>query len=301
MKRYIPLIIAVFALLVAPVRAQETRPAPTVSVEQDGITVSLYFNDLQQGRAGLIQVSGDNLTGVRASFLDGIVPFFPIGDEGWYGLLAVGMGQAVNTYDLALVALMDGTSTTFNIEIPVTNGAFIRETLTIGPERVFLVSPEVERGEFARLDAIDTAVTEEILWDENGFALPINSELTSPFGSFRVFNDSTESRHTGWDLRATTGVPINAMGAGRVAFAGLLDIRGNHVIVDHGYGVFSGYSHMSQVHVTQGQRVSAGQVLGVVGNTGRSGGAHLHWEVMVNGYFVDSADFVEMWIPFGDE
>jgi murein DD-endopeptidase MepM/ murein hydrolase activator NlpD len=89
-----------------------------------------------------------------------------------------------------------------------------------------------------------------------------------------------------------------ASAAGRVAFAGRLDIRGNHVIIDHGFGVFTGYSHMSQVNVTRGQLVTRGQILGLSGNSGRSSGPHLHWEVTVNGDWVDSVDFINMWLPY---
>jgi murein DD-endopeptidase MepM/ murein hydrolase activator NlpD len=87
------------------------------------------------------------------------------------------------------------------------------------------------------------------------------------------------------------------MAAGRVAFAGQMDIRGNYVIIDHGYGVYSGFAHMSQIHVTRGQQVTRGQVIGMTGNTGRSNGAHAHWEMTVNGEWIDPVDFLLTWIP----
>ncbi|NJL57504.1 M23 family metallopeptidase [bacterium] len=88
-----------------------------------------------------------------------------------------------------------------------------------------------------------------------------------------------------------------ATASGVVAFAGLLDIRGNHVIIDHGLGLASGYSHLSQIHVTRGQSVRAGQIIGVSGNTGRSGGAHLHWEITIAGEWLDAAEFYALWLP----
>ncbi|MEQ8676402.1 MAG: M23 family metallopeptidase [Aggregatilineales bacterium] len=304
--RWIVLIVACLTLMVSTatqsVSAQQTyipRPAPSLTLEQDGISVSLLFETLPQGGVGVVNVTGEGLSNVRASFLDDIISFFPVENEGFYGILAASMSQNPNGYMLDLVALREGgTSVTFNIEIPITIGAFIRETVSVGEDRSYLVSPEIERAEFSRMDAVVGTITGEILWDATRFTFPIDSELTSPYGSFRVMNETTETRHTGWDLRAGVGTPVMAMGAGRVAFAGLLDIRGYQVIIDHGYGVFSGYSHFSQVHVTQGQDISAGQIIGMVGNTGRSSGAHLHWEVMVNGYWINSADFVRMWMPY---
>jgi murein DD-endopeptidase MepM/ murein hydrolase activator NlpD len=122
--------------------------------------------------------------------------------------------------------------------------------------------------------------------------------LTAQFGEFRTFNGTNvPARHTGWDLRAPVGTEVRTMGAGVVAYAGLLDIRGNHVVIDHGYGIYSGYSHLSQIHVTRGQTIYPNQIIGVSGNTGRSGGPHLHWEIAINGKWVDSADFLQMWLP----
>src|SRR5690606_37276119 len=118
--------------------------------------------------------------------------------------------------------------------------------------------------------------TTEKMWDETGFQLPILSTLTSPFGAFRTFNDTVNTRHTGWDIQATMGTPIMASAGGKVVFSGMLPVRGSHVIIDHGYGVFSTYSHMSVVHVTRGQTVTKGQIIGEVGANGRASGPHFH-------------------------
>jgi murein DD-endopeptidase MepM/ murein hydrolase activator NlpD len=98
-------------------------------------------------------------------------------------------------------------------------------------------------------------------------------------------------------LRAATGTPVMAMAAGKVAFAGTMDVRGNIVIVDHGYGVFSTYCHFSVINVVRGQNITQGQILGMSGNTGRSNGPHLHWEMNINGQWIDSVDFMSMWMP----
>src|SRR5690606_323043 len=148
--------------------------------------------------------------------------------------------------------------------------------------------PDTERAELARLESIFATTTTERYWDETGFQMPILSRLTSPFGAFRTFNNTLNTRHTGWDIRSTLGTPILASAAGKVVYAGMMDIRGNYVVIDHGYGVYSGYAHMSQVHVTRGQTVAKGQVIGVVGNTGRTSGPHFHWEIAVNGEWVDA-------------
>jgi len=69
-------------------------------------------------------------------------------------------------------------------------------------------------------------------------------------------------------------------------------IRGNAVIIDHGRGVLTGYWHLSEMYVVEGQEVSAGDTIGLVGTTGRSTGAHLHWELQINGVAVDPMQFL---------
>lgn len=274
------------------------RPGAAQSLSADGMTVDLYFSGLAQGQTGLVYVSGEGLAGARARFLNQLTDCFP-GDDGYYCLISTSMEQSTRVYDLDIFGwFADEARTTIHTQVEVGLGKFIRQEVTIPPERAYLIDPEIERGELARMESIFSTFTEEEYWDSTGFALPIaGSELTSPFGAFRTFNDSVQTRHTGWDLRTTLGQPVMATAAGEVAFTGLLDIRGNIVVIDHGYGVFSTYSHLSQVHVTRGQTITKGQIIGTTGNTGRSSGPHFHWEIAVNGVFVDSVQFIQMWLP----
>jgi murein DD-endopeptidase MepM/ murein hydrolase activator NlpD len=278
------------------------RPTPATSITAQGVTLDQFFDRVPQGRVGLLRVQGGEVAGARLRFLDQLVDFFAVenGDEddGYYGLLVIDMDQTPRTYEFSVFAwLENGTRITIPAQVDVTLGGFVREDINVQPDRAYLTGPEIERAELARLDSIFETFTPEKLWDDEGFSPPINSAFTSPFGSFRVINQVVETRHTGWDLRAATGTPVGAAASGRVAYAGLMDIRGHHVIIDHGYGIFTGYSHLSQIHVTRGQTVRAGQIIGVSGNTGRSGGAHLHWEIAVNGKWVDTIDFLRMWLP----
>ncbi|GIL13862.1 MAG: hypothetical protein BroJett038_25820 [Chloroflexota bacterium] len=275
------------------------RPRPTDMLTQERATVEFFFASLSQGGSGLLRVTGDGMAGCSTRFLNAVVDCFPVPGDGYFALLAVSMEQNPRRYPLdVFVWYTDGARQTLNAEVEVTSAGFIRQNIDLAPDKVYLIDPEIERTEFARLESIFSTITPERLWAGQGFQLPIlGSELTSPFGAFRTFNQSFQTRHTGWDIRATLGQPIMAIGAGRVAYAGFMDIRGNIVVLDHGYGIFSTYAHLSQIHVTRGQSINEGQIIGTVGNTGRTSGAHFHWEVAVNGQFVDSAQFIQMWLP----
>lgn len=279
------------------------KPLPISTVAQDGVTVEFYFQSIAQGQVGLVHVFGEGIAGARARFVNEMVDFFPVNGDGFYALLAANMEQSPRVYDVSIFAWREddnATRTTINTQIEVVLGDFIRQDINMAPDRAYLVDTEIERTELARLESIFSGVTPELLWDNGGFQLPIlGSELTSPFGAFRTFNGTLQTRHTGWDIRTTLGVPVMAGGAGEVVFAGLLDIRGNIVIVDHGFGIFTTYCHLSQIHVTRGQSIVKGQIIGVTGDTGRSSGPHFHWEVAVNGHFVDSVQFTQTWMPAG--
>lgn len=283
----------------APTATPIPRPLPTSVITEERATLEFYFATLAQGQTGLLRITGDGIAGARVRFLNNLTDFFQVEGDGFYTLLAPSMEQTPRKYDLDIfVWYTDDTRQTINTQVEVVLGQFIRQVVTLPPDKAYLADPEIERDEFARLEGIFSPVTTTKLWDNTGFALPIpGGEFTSPFGAFRNFNDSVETRHTGWDLQATLGQPILASAAGTVAFAGPLQIRGNSVIIDHGFGVYTTYNHMQQIHVTRGQTITKGQVLGLVGNTGRTSGPHFHWEVIVNSAFVDATQFMNLWLP----
>jgi murein DD-endopeptidase MepM/ murein hydrolase activator NlpD len=274
------------------------KPLPVAVLTEGNATLELYFQTIVEGQFGLAHITGPGITGARARFLNQLTEFFPLPDDGFYGLLAVNMEQTPRTYELSVSAQFeDGSSVSFTTQVDIDRGDFIRQDFVVPPDRAYLIDPQIERGEFARLDSIFGAYTAEKQWDSTGFQAPIEAEFTSPFGAFRILNQTVPTRHTGWDLRAAVGTPVMASAAGKVAFAGLLDIRGNYVVIDHGYGIFTGYAHLSQTHVTRGQSIVKGQIIGASGNTGRSNGPHLHWETAINGQWVDSAIFIQTWLP----
>lgn len=275
-----------------------TDPSPSLIFSQDEFTLELYFESIAQGQVGLVHIDGPGIKSVQASFLGDDFSFFRVVDDGYYGLLSVGMNQSVRRYDLTItIQTEDGSNHIIAVPIEISLGTFIREDINLTDDLGFLVDPEVESHELMWLRTLTETYTSEQLWDERGFQPPLQAELTSPFGAFRVFNQTSDSRHTGWDMRARMGQPVSAIAAGRVVFAGPLDLRGNYVLIDHGFGVYSGYAHFSVVHVTRGQAIAAGQIIGQVGSSGRSSGAHFHWEMVVNGEWIDGVAFTSMWLP----
>lgn len=154
---------------------------------------------------------------------------------------------------------------------------------------------------------IVSAVTPKKMW-EGPFIEPIDVPAgytmvpdcrTDSFGNRRSYNNGPyNSFHTGIDL-SKCGLPgeIYAPAAGTVVFSGPLIVRGNYTVIDHGWGIFTAYGHQSEVFVKTGDHVEAGQVIGMIGATGRVDGPHLHWEVWVNGVLVQPLDWIYQTYP----
>ncbi len=123
--------------------------------------------------------------------------------------------------------------------------------------------------------------------------LPGPVEMTSPFGYRDDPFFGRPALHTGMDMRGAYGEPIHATAAGRVTIAAPTGGYGNMVEIDHGAGLSTRYGHMSEIDVAPGQWVTAGEVVGRLGSTGRSTGPHLHYEVRVDGVPVDPARYLK--------
>lgn len=122
--------------------------------------------------------------------------------------------------------------------------------------------------------------------------MPSSSRITSGFGYRSEVMYGSGTFHNGIDIAVNAGTPIIAAKAGRVIGAGYHYSMGNHVIIDHGGGVYTVYMHSSRLLVSVGQDVSRGQTIALVGSTGMSTGPHLHFSVKINGSYVNPLKYV---------
>jgi murein DD-endopeptidase MepM/ murein hydrolase activator NlpD len=114
---------------------------------------------------------------------------------------------------------------------------------------------------------------------KNGFVWPVWGRISGIYGAQRILNGKPRQPHYGIDIAAPSGVAVRAAGAGRVTMAMDLYFTGGTVIIDHGFGLNSTYSHLKDMNVRPGDRVTRGGVIGSVGSTGRSTGPHLDWRI----------------------
>lgn len=118
--------------------------------------------------------------------------------------------------------------------------------------------------------------------DETGFAQrfqwPLQGRISGRFGNQRIYGDTPGAPHSGMDIAAPAGTPVQAPASGVVTFAAPdLYLTGGTVLLDHGHGISSNFLHLSRIDVQVGEVVRQGQVIGAVGASGRATGPHLHW------------------------
>lgn len=168
------------------------------------------------------------------------------------------------------------------------------QKLTVPPKMVDLDVATLERvrQEQSRIRAALTyyrPTSGDFPWP---LAQPAAGPTSSPFGLRRLFNGKPRKPHSGLDIAAAEGTPIQTPAAGIVIDIGDFYFNGKTVFVDHGGGLVSMYCHLSSFAVQKGESLQPGQLLGQVGRTGRATGAHLHWGVALNGNLVDPALFL---------
>jgi murein DD-endopeptidase MepM/ murein hydrolase activator NlpD len=150
---------------------------------------------------------------------------------------------------------------------------------------------EIQRTLFASLESYKEQMSPYLL--NYPTIWPISGRISSGFGWRRnPFGGSGREHHNGVDIPARTGTPIRAAGGGIIISSGWQNGYGNTVVIDHGGGLVTKYAHNSRNTAREGQRVERGDIIGYVGSTGRSTGAHLHYEIRRNGTAVNPIAFL---------
>ena len=215
----------------------------------------------------------------------------------WDALFGIDMGQDPGAYEVNVrLAALEGPAERKVISvIRISAQAFGEERFTIQDDsKVHLSQESLDRvkKERVQIAALWPAETPERLW-EGSFMMPVEGRSGSPFGLRRWINGERRNSHSGMDIKAPEGQPVKAANSGRVALVGDFFFTGRAVFLDHGQGVYTMYFHLSKVDVAEGQKVSKGEVLGLVGMTGRATGPHLHWGVRIGGARVDPASLLD--------
>ncbi|HJZ73938.1 MAG TPA: peptidoglycan DD-metalloendopeptidase family protein [Vicinamibacterales bacterium] len=259
--------------------------AALLLAEPPAIHITSRSRSIRPGELVILSITAPPDAGtiqVRAFGHD--VAAYRVDEREWRALVGIDLDVKPATYAVAVHAGPLRAA----YDLVVTPRAFRTRTLTVDP--AFVTPPPSERERIEReatlLDEVWKSSAPERLWRE-GFVRPVPQPANSAFGTRSVFNGQPRNAHGGADFLSPAGTPILAPSAGRIAVARSLYFSGNTVVIDHGLGLFSMLAHLSAFDVHEGDRVAAGQRIGLVGATGRVTGPHLHWAVRASGARID--------------
>ena len=254
---------------------------------------------LEQGGTAVLHLTGSDGLNLSGDFLDHELNFFNLSAQDYVALQGVHAMTNPGIYPLQItLTRLDGVVFTYSQGILIEDAGYPYENLYVDPTTM---DPQITKPEDAQWIALVQPVTPEKRW-EGAFVSPVAPDFTniwpSLFGSRRSYNDSPYNYfHTGLDFAGQVGHGIFAPADGVVVFAGELVVRGKATMIDHGWGIYTAYMHQSEIQVQAGDRVQAGQQIGLVGATGRVTGPHLHWEVWVGGVQVDPLYWLQQTYP----
>ncbi len=294
--------------------------------------ISLIYSDryVNQGGSGMViyrMNEPEAQSGVQLNDL--FHPCFPIGDgrdDTYLALFAVPYDAAAITTAQVVAVDQAGNRTTTSFSPNFKATAFKQDRITIDDrfleakipefrnyypdmegsliEQYLHINTVVRDSNNAKIAELCTAPHPERLWQGNLSRMP--GSPRAGFADHRTYfyNDSAIDRqvHLGIDIASTRNADVRAAATGNVIFADYLGIYGNMVILDHGQGLFSLYSHLSQMNVNVGDRIERETTLGLTGTSGMAGGDHLHFSVLINGVFVTPVEWWDQhWIDVNIE
>ncbi len=257
---------------------------------------------MTQGGTSKIVIQTQPGVSLGGMLVDMPLNFFQQDDGSYVTLQGIHVMLAPGPYPLRLEAtLPDGSRQSYEQMVIVQSGFYPNDPLLlVEPETI---DPAITEPETQQIIELTRPATPTRYW-QGIFQSPAYFPdcFTSRYGNRRTYIGSGTGQeyysfHSGVDFCGGSGLPITAPADGVIVFADFLTVRGNATLIDHGWGVYSGFWHQSELKVTAGQVVKKGEIIGLVGGTGRVTGAHLHWEVWANGIQVNPMEWLSKAFP----
>jgi murein DD-endopeptidase MepM/ murein hydrolase activator NlpD len=211
-----------------------------------------------------------------------------------YAFLGLSALMEPGSYDVTLHLHADGLDVDTSFPLEVEAGRYGFQFIDPPPSLNKLLDASLMSRESEYLAFWRLVRSPERRWQfPLDFPLPRPASVSAGYGDRRSYGGMVDGYHSGVDYRIWSGVPVLAPADGVVILTDTLEMRGNVVLINHGWGVVTGYWHLSKIDVNIGDEVKCGEPFAYVGNTGLSTGSHLHWEMWVNGVSVDAEQWLE--------
>lgn len=264
---------------------------------QDSRSISINNLPLIQGETLQISIVTSEPLTASGTFNGQPLHFFSDGDLRYFSFYGIHALAEPGAYPLEIITTDNaGRTEHFEQLVLLSPGFYGHQTVYVAAE---FLDDDVIVQEDAYVTPILLNTTPDRLW-EGQFQYPIDEPcVNSLFGLRRTYNDGLLNfYHSGMDFAVCApNLNIYAPATGKVVLAEELIVRGNAILIDHGWGIVSGYWHLSEFNVSVGDIVQPGDLLGLIGNTGRSAGPHLHFEIIINGIPVNPQTWLDQTFP----
>ena len=261
-----------------------------------GPVPKLATYSVKNGTVGLVLLENDNISEAKLSYDKITVDFYPHPNEQnlLYAFLPVDYHTQAKRQRVNVSYKYHGQKMYTGFYFDVLKRNYPTENLSVASSKVDLTLESQQRAakEYTKALRLYKYHNPKLYWEDR-FIYPLESKITSEFGTRRLFNGKFKSYHGGTDFRAKVGTPIKATNSGVVQLAQNRFYAGNSVIIDHGKGIFSSYYHLDKMLVKQGDVIQKGQIIGLAGATGRVTAPHLHFGIRVHGVQVDPIQFIK--------
>lgn len=176
--------------------------------------------------------------------------------------------------------------------LKVLSKEFVEQYLTVSTTQKEQRSDDNFDKDRVHTERAKSVTSERPLW-EGLFIKPVEGRISTEFGMIRYINEVESGRHSGLDIAAARGTPVEVANNGVIRLSMMLTVTGNTIIIDHGCNIYSSYAHLDKLLAEEGAEVKKGDIIGEVGTTGFSTGPHLHWSTTIGSQYINPEALME--------
>ncbi len=250
----------------------------TAAAPASAMQAELSAAELFPGDAFSLKISGMASTETATAAIDAIqIPLTGCGED---CLIGIGIIPPQTLPGKMAIQIRNGSRLT-RVSVTVKKPAYPELHLKLPDKKVSLSQEDIARvvEEEKRLRPIWQITNEKLC--KGTFQMPLPNPISTVYGAKRIFNKKNVSVHRGIDIKGRSGEEVKASNRGRVVLSEELFFGGNTLIIDHGLGIYTIYMHLDSFSTSVGRMVEKGQIIGLVGTTGRSTGPHLHFGLKI--------------------
>jgi len=261
-----------------------------VQAQEKTLQPEIIVDPKTPGPGDLLVVTVKHELGTLEGKFNGKKIYFNPSKETFKAIVAIDYFTEPGKYDLEIIS----NGSVIKQTVEVIKKEYEVQQLTLPKHMVELSAKDEARAERdqRKMAAIWPKETSR-LW-RGDFSNPLEGEIITPFGVRRFINKIPKSPHTGVDVKGNKGDKIIAPNNAIVALIDNQFFAGKALVLNHGQGIYTMFFHLSKVLVKPGQSVKKGEIIALVGATGRATGPHLHWGARVQGARIDPLELVHL-------